>query len=136
MKATVVTDGKMISDSGILHSTIMNNISSISFNYDGLQINLITTIVNGPTYPNVTPNVAQSFSANVENGVVMLRQTCFINEMLAPSAGSTGMLVPLEVGTKIDGKKIFLSWSSSVMKTINYVYVLATSYTFYEALAQ
>nr|ELR5252003.1 hypothetical protein [Providencia rettgeri] len=134
MKATVITDGKKISDSGILNSTIMNNASAIIFNYDGLQINLITNIVHGPTYPNVTPNVTQNFNASVENGVVMLRQTCFINEMLAPSVGATGMLVPLEVGTKADGKKIFLSWSSSVMKTVNYVYVLVTSYTFYEAL--
>ncbi|MBJ2108362.1 MULTISPECIES: hypothetical protein [Proteus] len=132
MKAIVSTDGKIISDSGILHSTIMNNMSTINFNYDGLLINLTTTIINS-SYSNVTPNVAQNFTASVENGIVILRQTCFINETLTPSIGNVGMLVPIEVGTKVDGKRIFLSWNSSVMKTVGCVYVLTSTYTFYEA---
>lgn len=131
MAVSVITNNTIVVQSGVLNSPIVNNMSIISFIYDGLPINLVTTLSYGqPQLPQ-----QNTFFANVENGIVSLNQVCIVNaNLIDVKKGSTGMLIPFEVGTKPNGKKISMSWSSSVLTTNGGVYVLSTSYTIYEEL--
>ncbi|WNI51498.1 MULTISPECIES: hypothetical protein [Enterobacter] len=132
MKISVVSDGKILVESGVFNSIVAaNNESQIRFNYDGLYIKfLINTYIDPPA--NIPPYPLPNFQGMVENGEVVLRQPVRCNDSSGVTNGYAGMLVPLEVGVKHDGKKIYMSWSINIIRAIGGALVATTHYSFYE----
>ncbi|CAM6868470.1 hypothetical protein RJO42_002100 [Enterobacter hormaechei] len=128
----VVSDGKKLIESGVFNS-IFNNIneSQLQFVHDGLVVKLVISAhFDNPL--NLPANQLPSFTAAVENGEVMLRQPVRCNENTGVTNGFAAMLVPLEIGVKNNGKKIYMSWTIGVARSIGGVLVATTHYSFYE----
>ncbi|MDY4333031.1 hypothetical protein SOV78_03360 [Pectobacterium brasiliense] len=132
MNISVVSDGKKLIESGIFNSTFgAINESQLQFTYDGLFVKLLINLYfdyqsgfNHFPLPN--------FQATVENGVVILRQPVKCNESPGVSSGFSAMLVPFEVGVKNNGKKIYMSWSIGISRSLGGLLVASTQYSFYE----
>ncbi|MEG2040292.1 MAG: hypothetical protein RR068_04175 [Hafnia sp.] len=128
----MVSDGKKLIESGIFNSLFSNaNESQLQFVHDGLVVKLvITTHFENPL--NVSAHPIPNFLAAVENGEVVLRQPVRCNENTGVTNGFSAMLVPIEIGVKNNGKKIYMSWTIGVARSIGGVLVATTHYSFYE----
>ena len=108
-----------------------SNESQLQFLHDGLVVKLLISAHFDP--PITSPQLPMpGFQGSVENGEVILRQPIRCNENSGVSNGFAAMLVPLEIGVKNNGKKIYMSWSVGISRSIGGQLVAATHYSFYE----
>ncbi|HCM9478718.1 hypothetical protein [Enterobacter roggenkampii] len=128
----VTSSGKLLVESGVFNSPFLaNNETEINFNYNGLKIKLILHVyIDVPGA--ITPTTLPDFNATIENGTVVMKQFYYFKEPQTPSWGYSGMLIPLEVGVKPDGKKIYMSWKTDVARSFGGTLMAVTHYSFYE----
>ncbi|MCS3430026.1 hypothetical protein [Klebsiella sp. BIGb0407] len=128
MQISVTSGGKSLVESGIFNAELSStNEVIIHFNYNKLKINLDFQVFIGSLPAGMT-----DFSANLEQGVVVLKQNITFTESQFTTWGYTGMLVPFEVGVKPDGKKIYLSWKADVGRSLGGALIAVIHYSFYE----
>lgn len=132
MNIPVVSDGRKLIESGIFNSMFnASNESQLQFLHDGLVVKLLINVHFDPP-PNLPPLPLPNFLAAVENGEVILRQPVRGNENSGVASGFASMVVPLEIGVKTNGKKIYMSWAIGISRSIGGQLVAATHYSFYE----
>ncbi|AUZ69842.1 MAG: hypothetical protein E6314_00065 [Enterobacter sp.] len=95
--------------------------SELFFDVFGLKVKLITKALSA------SESTPQEIFASVENGVVVLKH----NQRVSPLAEPTGMLIPMEIGTKGE-KKLYISWLSFILESNEGVKAASTTYSFYE----
>ncbi|HCA8112323.1 TPA: hypothetical protein QHS51_005011 [Klebsiella pneumoniae subsp. ozaenae] len=132
MLIPVTSDGKKLVESGLFNSTVSaSNDTTIHFNYNGLRVKLVINVYKDQANSSPPTNV-QDFVATVEDGVVVMKQPYRFFDQPGISPGYTGMLVPFEVGVKPDQKKIYMTWSIELAKSVGGTLMAITHYSFYE----
>lgn len=123
MLVQTVANGKKLVDTGQFHVHIENEENQeLDFSYNGLKVKLKINILKD------SDSQQDNIQASVDSGVVIFNHYQKIPGIYAPF----GVVTPIEVGRKPDGKAILITWMVSVLRGRNSVVVAIVSYSFYE----
>ncbi|WP_112197819.1 hypothetical protein [Rahnella sp. NRRL B-41462] len=123
MLVLATSNKKILIESGTFNAEVdTNSEATLKLVYAGLNIYIITNILPDSHTEN------EGLSVSVEGNSITFKHSAPLQAFGAPC----GLIIPNEVGTKSNGKKIYISWLSFFQKTANNRMVVATMYSLYE----